>query len=180
MKNKISDNKKNETKAAKVKLYFTRLAFLLIVSMFYISVIFAQEANPASGGNSTGTGGTVSYSVGQMVYTTYTGSNGSVAQGVQQPFEITVETAIDEAKDITLSCNVYPNPTTDILNLNISNFSLSNVQYYLYDLNGRVLKSDKVEKAITSISMENLKISSYFLKITQGNMLVKTFKIIKN
>ena len=30
----------------------------------------------------------MSYTVGQVVYYTYTGSNGSVAEGVQQPYEI--------------------------------------------------------------------------------------------
>jgi len=48
----------------------------------------AQETIPASGGKASGSGGTASYSFGQVVYTTYTGTNGLVAQGVQQPFEI--------------------------------------------------------------------------------------------
>ncbi|MGC8754863.1 MAG: hypothetical protein ACP5QJ_07625, partial [Thermosulfidibacteraceae bacterium] len=56
----------------------------------------AQESVNATGGNASGNGGTVAYSVGQVVYTTNTGTNGSVAQGVQQPFEISVVSGIEE------------------------------------------------------------------------------------
>ena len=34
----------------------------------------AQQANTAAGGDATGSGGTVAYSVGQVVCTTYTGT----------------------------------------------------------------------------------------------------------
>ncbi len=54
----------------------------------------AQTSVNATGGNASGSGGSASYSAGQVVYTTHTGANGSVAEGVQQPFEtlqITIE-----------------------------------------------------------------------------------------
>ena len=60
----------------------------------------AQESVNATGGNASGSGGSASYSVGQVVYTNNTGTSGSVAQGVQQPFEISVVTGIEEAKGI--------------------------------------------------------------------------------
>ncbi|MEJ5266144.1 MAG: hypothetical protein WHT29_12590, partial [Bacteroidales bacterium] len=79
----------------------------------------AQESVNATGGNAFGSGGSVSYSVGQVVYTTNSGTNGSVAQGVQQPYEISVVTGLEEAKGINLSVSAYPNPTTDYLTLRI-------------------------------------------------------------
>jgi len=63
----------------------------------------AQESVNATGGNASGSGGSASYSVGQVAYQTHTGTNGSVSEGVQQPFEISVVTAIEEAKGINLS-----------------------------------------------------------------------------
>jgi hypothetical protein len=48
----------------------------------------AQTATVSAGGNAIGTGGSVSYSVGQIAYTNNSNSNGSVAQGVQYPYEI--------------------------------------------------------------------------------------------
>ena len=58
--------------------------------------VYAQQATTASGGDASGSGGSVAHSVGQTVYTTNTGSNGSVAQGVEQPYEISITTGLAE------------------------------------------------------------------------------------
>jgi hypothetical protein len=142
----------------------------------------AQEAITTSGGNASGSGGSASYSVGQVVYTTDVGTNGSSAQGVQQPFEISVVTGIEEAKCITVEWSAYPNPTTDILNLKVdalTTLSIPSMQYQLYDMSGKLLETKKIESNQTSITMNNLMPATYFLKVTDNNKEVKTFKIIK-
>lgn len=140
----------------------------------------AQTSVNATGGNALGSGGSASYSVGQITYTTNTGSSGSVAQGVQQPFEISVVTAIEKAKGINLLVSAFPNPTTDYLTLEIKEFELSNLCFQLYDMNGKILQSEKITDNQTIIFMSNLFPAVYFVKIIQGNKEVKTFKIIKN
>ena len=140
----------------------------------------AQTSVNATGTNASGSGGTVSYSVGQVVYTTNTGTSGSVAQGVQQPFEISVVTGIEEAKGINLSVSAYPNPTTDYLTLSISEFEISNLTYQLYDISGKLLQSEKITGNQTNIVMSNLVPANYFVKVIAGNQLIKEFKIIKN
>ncbi|MDA3912025.1 MAG: T9SS type A sorting domain-containing protein [Bacteroidales bacterium] len=139
----------------------------------------AQEAISASGGNASGSGGTASYSVGQIVYTTNTGTNGSVAQGVQQPFEISVVTGLEEAKGINLSVSAYPNPTTDFLNLKVENYDNANLSYQLFDISGKLLETKNITGNQTSIVMSNLVPATYFVKVILGNKEVKTFKIIK-
>ena len=139
-----------------------------------------QEAIPASGGNVSGSGGSASYSVGQVVYTTNPGTNGSVAQGVQQPYEISVVTGIEEAKGINLMISAYPNPTTDFLILKIEGNVQTQFIASLYDMNGKLLDNKKVTANETSIVMSNLVPATYFVKVTVGNKEVKTFKIIKN
>ena len=139
----------------------------------------AQTSVNATGSNASGSGGSVSYSVGQVVYTTNTGASGSVAQGVQQPFEISIVTGIEEAKGINLSVSAYPNPTTDYLTLSIGEFDISNLSYQLYDMNGKLLQSEKITGNHTTIGMNNLVPATYFVKVIQGNQEVKTFKIIK-
>lgn len=140
----------------------------------------AQTSVNATGTNASGSGGTVSYSVGQVVYTTNTGASGSVAQGVQQPFEISVVTGLEEAKGINLSVTAYPNPTTDYLTLSISEFEISNLTYQLYDISGKLLQSEKITGNQTNIVMSNLVPANYFVKVIAGNQLIKEFKIIKN
>ncbi|MBN2164781.1 MAG: T9SS type A sorting domain-containing protein [Marinilabiliaceae bacterium] len=140
----------------------------------------AQESLNATGSNASGSGGSASYSVGQVVYTTNIGKSGSIAQGVQQPYEISVVTGIKEAKGINLTVTAYPNPTTDYLTLRIDEFEISNVSYQLYDMNGKLLQNEKITGSQTSIVMSNLVPATYFVKVIQGNKEVKTFKIIKN
>ena len=140
----------------------------------------AQTSVNATGGNASGSGGSASYSVGQLAYTTNTGTNGSVSEGVQQPFEISIVTGIEEAKGINLSVSAYPNPTTDYLTLSIGEFDISNLSYQLYDMNGKLLQNEKITGNQTSIAMGNLVPANYFVKVIQGNKEVKTFKIIKN
>ena len=142
--------------------------------------LYAQESIPASGGSGSGSGGSMSYTVGQAVYTTNTGSNGSVAQGVQQPFEISVVNGIKETKGISLQCSVYPNPTIDFITLKVEDYKVQQISYQLFDVIGNLLENKNVESNVTSIEMKNLAPSTYFLKVFDNQKEVKTFKIIKN
>ena len=55
-----------------------------------LTALQAQEVISASGGDASGGGSSVSCSYGQMVYSINIGTNGSVAEGVQQPYEISL------------------------------------------------------------------------------------------
>ena len=156
------------------------LPVLLLFFTFSLSTVQAQESVNATGGDASGSGGSAGYSVGQVVYTTNTGTTGSVAQGVQQPFEISVVTGLEAAKGINLMVSAYPNPTTDYLTLEVNAFELSTLNFQLYDMQGRLLQSDKITRTQTSISMGGLVPATYFVKVTEGKKEVKTFKIIKN
>ena len=128
----------------------------------------AQTSVNAAGENTSGSGGSASYSVGQVAYQTKTGTNGSVSEGVQQPYEISVVIEIEEAKGINLMAAAFPNPTTDYLTLSINEFDISNLSYQLYDFNGKLLQNKKITDTKTSIVMSNLVSANYFVKITKA------------
>ena len=65
-----------------------KIFLLNILILFFLNNGTAQTSSNAAGGDATGTGGSVAYSLGQPFYITYTGSNSSVAQGVQQTYQI--------------------------------------------------------------------------------------------
>lgn len=156
-----------------------RLSAVLLLGLG-LPELQAQQAIPTCGGGSSGSGGSARYSVGQVVYTTNTGTNGSMAQGVQQPFEISVIEGIEEAKSINLSVSAYPNPTTDNLTLKVENCDNTNLSYQLFNISGQLIETKKLEEKQTSLVMRNLLPATYFLKVIQGNKEVKKFKIIKN
>ncbi len=160
----------------KYKMKWTAL-LLLIMGFYQLS---GQETTTTTGGNATGSGGSVSYTVGQVAYTTQTGTTGSAAEGVQQPFEIYIVSGIKEGANISLVFSAYPNPANEYVIIMIQDFKTEKLTYALYDLNGKQLDSKNLESNETTISMSQLQRSTYFLKVFQSSKELKTFKIIKN
>ncbi|MCX6230314.1 MAG: T9SS type A sorting domain-containing protein [Bacteroidetes bacterium] len=154
--------------------------FATILLVFVFRMLHAQEVIPATGGNASGSGGSVSYTIGQFVYSTNTGLSGSEAQGVQQAFEISVVNVTEAYKDIRLSCSVFPNPVDDYIKLNIENHEFSAFSFSLFDINGKLLEWENIAGKETLIFMKKYTPSTYFLKVSDNNKEVKLFKIIKN
>ena len=160
----------------------TKLILLTLFGFGLLSVR-AQSTISTAGGNATSSGGTVSYTVGQVAYSTQTSSAGTITQGVQQPFEIFVATALEQAKDISLQLQVFPNPVNDYLKLSVvptATISIQSLSYQLYDVNGKLVQNNNVESNETNIMMSGFTSGTYLLKVNQGNTSFKTFKIIKN
>lgn len=162
-----------------MKLKKLKLCAVLLLGIGFTG-LHAQKTIPASGGNASGSGGSMSYTVGQYAYMTRTGTSGSVSQGEQQPFEISVVTGISDINSIDLIYSAYPNPATQYVTLRIENFKTKNLSYKFYDISGKLLDNKIVESCETNIDMSNLVIATYFLKVIQDEKEVKVFKIIKN
>ena len=71
---------------------------------------------------------------------------------------------------------VYPNPTNNIINISSQNLTIN--QIAIYDLLGRLLEVKKTNETLTTINIQDLPNSIYFLEVktAQG---IKTEKIIK-
>ena len=158
---------------------FLYVLFLSLCGIVSLNAQVLHSGILSAGGNATGTGGSVSYSVGQMVYTTATGTTGSVAQGVQQPYEINVVSGIDDIYGIE-HFSAYPNPASTHLILKIDNNELTSFTYQLYNTAGSMMKTGKITSQETIISMASLLSATYYLRIYTNNKEVKVFKIIKH
>ncbi len=154
-----------------------RILFVLFLASFSLTAI-AQESAIASGKNITDTGGSASYSVGQIVYTANSAANGGNIQGVQQPYEIST-LGVDDYPEVNLQLSAYPNPTSDNLILSITNLNTAMLSYSLYDVSGRVIKTKSITENTTNIEMNGLQAAIYFVKVSDRNKEIKTFKIIK-
>lgn len=87
-----------------------------------------------------------------------------------------------KTKDIELIINsieVYPNPTSSLINISINNQQgISNYQIMLYDLTGKLLIKEHFTKDLNSIDISSVPNGMYFLSIIENdNRTVK--KIIK-
>ena len=156
----------------------SRPILLLATGLLWAGLAQAQESANASGGDATGSGGTVAYSIGQVVYTTNTGSSGSVAQGMQHAYEI-FSVGIEETT-LNISLIAFPNPTSDNLTLQISNYNNEKLSYQLYDMQGKLLNNGQVTAQQTHIYTANLSAATYFINVVnQENRKIQSFKIIK-
>lgn len=171
---KSSRFKINTFNILKIKYLF----FLLLILGFVR--LQAQSIVNTAGGDGSGNGGSVSFSVGQTMYQTHTGTNGSEAEGVQQPYEIFVLSVLEGVEGINLLVKAYPNPTTDFITLDIVDYEISNLTYQLYDIHGKIIQNQQIISSQTDIVMSNLVPATYIIRVMQKNRELKSFKIIKN
>lgn len=171
---KSSRSKINTFNILKIKYLF----FLLLILGF--ARLQAQSTVNTAGGDGSGNGGSVSFSVGQMMYQTRTGTNETAAEGVQQPYEISVLSVIEGVEGINLIVQAFPNPTSDYLTINILDYEISNLTYQLYDIQGKLIKNQQIISSQTDIEMSNLVPATYIIRVMQKSRTLKSFKIIKN
>jgi putative heme degradation protein len=103
-----------------------------------------------------------------------------VAEGVQQPYEISNVFGLEETNSINLDLSVFPNPAKDVLTIEVDDYNNEKLSYQLYDIKGKLLESKKLTGCETQIQTNTLVPSTYFLKVIQESKVIKTFKIIKN
>jgi hypothetical protein len=151
---------------------------LLVTGLLCVGMVQAQQSVNASGGVATGSGGTASYSIGQVVYTTITDASGTLSQGVQQAYEI-FTIGIKET-ELNISLSLFPNPTADNLTLQISDYNNEYLSYQLFDMQGKLINNGQINTEQTQINTANLPPSTYFINVVnKENQKVQSFKIIK-
>lgn len=153
---------------------------LLIIHLLLLSfsALHAQQQTVTTGGKATGINGSVTYSVGELIIPDSKGPGGSLSGGLQLPYEISVITSLPRI-DMILSASVFPNPTTNTVQLKIADPFLSSYRYSLYDSEGRLLKSAQIRNTITEIELGSYSRSFFILTIQNNNRQLKSFKIVK-
>jgi hypothetical protein len=148
--------------------------------LFLGAFVFGQTSmnTSTSGGGASNPSGSISYSIGQVTYQSASNTSGSVNQGVQHAFEIS--TLSLEENVLQLSLMAYPNPTQELLNLRVGNYSQEKLTYKLVDLEGKVISEATIHSETTAIDMKQLPVATYFVEVHNEGKKVQVFKIIKN
>ena len=142
-----------------IKKYKILIAFTILIIV--IPKVQSQNNFVSTGANISGSGGILSYSVGQLAYSDLNGLSGGIHQGVQQPYEI-YTVGIEDVK-LNISLSIYPNPAYDNLVIRMEEFESKNFNYQLMDFNGKLLISNKILDRQTIIDVRILPLSAYFL-----------------
>jgi hypothetical protein len=160
-------------------LFYRSLSGSLLVLFIILSIgAIAQASIVSAGGYSIGSGGSLSYSLGQVVYSTSSTSTGSVTEGVQQPYEILVMSINEKTNKVFVE--IFPNPTSDMLILRVVDENYSTLKYQLYDIEGKIINSNQASAKETYIDMKNYNPAIYIIQVYDNNLPIQTFKILKN
>lgn len=143
------------------------------------TTLHAQQATVATGGDASGAGGSISYSVGQPACTTPTGAGGSVAQGVQQPYEISVNTGVGERSE-AFTLTAGPNPATDALELAVAGTTPGHLRYTLRNTAGQLITGERIASDRTHIAMNGLPAGVYLLDVATLDGVLRSFRIVKH
>ena len=146
---------------------FTSLTFAQTNTLQVIGI----AGNTATSGNTQ-----LTWTIGEPIVTTATNTSNLLTQGFNQGTLII--TAIDELKNLSVS--IQPNPTSDFAIIKLDDQNLSNAQYTLTDINGKVIQQNKIVNTQTSVSFQDLANATYFIQVITNNQKAKTFKVIKN
>lgn len=157
-----------------MRIYYILINTVLLCTATYISK--AQQGIVSAGETGSATGGRVSNSIGQVTFLNAAAHNGSINQGIQQPY-IIQQVSIKEPHN-SIGLNVYPNPTTDIIRIETTS-DYTNLSYQLTDATGRTLVRSKMQVPKDAVSMQAYATGIYFLNILHNNTLIQTFKITK-
>lgn len=109
----------------------------------------------------------LSWTLGEVMIDTYATGGNILTQGFHQT-QLTV-TSIEENNPFSLDVGVFPNPTTQFLNVNISGEHDPFV-VALYDMNGRLVLENKIPKNQSSVQLDlsALAMAYYTLTISES------------
>ena len=150
---------------------------ILFASVLSFNTAQAQNNTVSAGGDASGSNGSVSYSVGQVFYTSAEGDNGSINQGVQQAYDIGVIIGIENR---SIEATLFPNPTVGNVQLDIADFTQNAFEMNLFDAAGKLILSQKIASSTSLISLNEYASGVYTLSILKGKEQVKSFRIVRN
>jgi len=158
---------------------------LILLLSFVTTLTFVnaqnQEVIGSAGDYNTTNDVQVSWTVGEASTETYSNTNNTVTQGFHQT-KLTV-TQIKEklVKNNNFSLKVYPNPTVDYVNIEITTESTKELSYELNDNAGKLLLKSKFNDKFEKIDFGIYQPSIYYLRVySNDGSFTDTYRIIKD
>ncbi len=146
--------------------------------MFLSGTTFAQSSPVAAGGDVSGAGGSLSYSIGLIDYRQFDETSGTLYEGVQQPYEL-FSVGLEEW-DSNVAISAYPNPMTSQLTIAFPDEVLENMRFTMTDESGRVIQNGLLDEKETVIDVLGLARANYFLTVYRKDQSVRVYKLVKN
>ena len=134
----------------------------------------AQEVVATQGDSYSNTSTQVDFTIGEIIINTESDGVNTLTQGFHQTNWNFVGL---EDHSPEYEASIFPNPTSDILNIRTS--TVENVTYTLYDGQGKLILQGKLTADQTPIRVGQLATGKYSLILDSKNQKLKTFKLVK-
>jgi hypothetical protein len=139
-----------------------------------------QEVVSTGGGYHKQINGSLQFTIAEPIVETYKDTNSYLTQGFQQSNYNIV--GLKENKIENVSCEVFPNPASEVLKIKVKDIDESKVYTIsITDVAGRLIKKfDFKPNLITEIKLSEYENASYFININCiNNNYFKSYKIQK-
>ena len=153
---------------------YSLLSFTTFLSCTFDS--FGQNAISSTGGHFKSTGGSTSFTVGQVAYLLKKGNGLYLNEGVQQVY--TKKTTPIEELVYLKEVLLYPNPTRESLTLILSSKEDVQVRYTIMDYLRKEIRHGNIMSEKSEISLIDLPSGNYFISL-KSKKENRIFKIIK-
>lgn len=153
------------------------LGIAIAATTFSSRDICAQIAISTAGGEVISSSGSFSYTVGQTAYTYFQNDDFDLGLGVQQAYSVELLSANNESPQSTIQ--VFPNPTSDELNINLSNTHEA-IDIRVYTVSGQLIFFGGFSGDRASIAFDNFSPGVYLLHVQTKHQPAKVFKIVKS
>jgi hypothetical protein len=137
-----------------------------------------EEVVATSGGHGKHDDTSLEWTLGEPVIATLLYGGTLLSQGFHQ--SSIVVTVIKSLDDLPYTIEAYPNPTDDLLLIQLKNAEASDFKCLLYDMNGKILYQKELESDLTAINMKNYPAGLYLLRVMKREKQIKAFEIIKH
>ncbi|MDC0303982.1 T9SS type A sorting domain-containing protein [Flavobacteriales bacterium] len=159
------------------------MKFLTVLSIALIPMAgMAQSISPeviASAGEHFENGTTqLSWTLGEVVIDTYGNGTNTLTQGFHQT-QLTVTSVEETLSEVRL--NMYPNPTSELLNIDLGN-NQTDINLQLFDMSGKLVYQAKIEAFQTNhvVPMNLVATGNYLVQMQSvDGKLNTTHKVIK-
>jgi hypothetical protein len=157
-------------------------AVLLMATMTYAQSIAPQSVN-SGGTKMTQANGSLSFSVGELVVLSQTDSQGNTLGGGFTAGATLTTVSIQETDAAVLDVKVYPNPTMELVKIQINHSTLDQVVVTITDLQGKEVYNGLYAgiSNVIGINTASYAKGTYVLSLKNlNNKLLGTYKIIKH
>ncbi len=154
---------------------------LLFLGIFWGQIGYSQTLSPevftTSGDYFSNLSNSLSWTLGECVIDTYTGSSNILTQGFQQSSYLI--NSLEENLNSEHSIFIYPNPTSGLITIYQESKDTKQLQVDLLDINCKLLYSEMFQNDI-QLNLSRYTNSQYFIRVKDTNKnSIKTFKLIK-